>query len=98
MAKIKKWLENDYESKYMYFCPGCKQYHVFSNKIHKFNEDLDKPTITPSLLCSKGSHPTACHSYITDGKIMFLSDCEHELAGQTVELPEIKETDEELGV
>lgn len=29
-----------------------------------------------------------CHSFVTDGKIQFLSDCTHELAGQTVELPD----------
>jgi hypothetical protein len=28
-----------------------------------------------------------CHSYITDGKIQFLGDCTHALAGQTVDLP-----------
>ena len=27
-----------------------------------------------------------CHSFVTDGKIQFLSDCTHELAGQTVPL------------
>ena len=27
-----------------------------------------------------------CHSFIRDGQIEFLSDCTHELAGQTVEL------------
>lgn len=27
-----------------------------------------------------------CHSFIVDGKIQFLSDCTHHLAGQTVEL------------
>jgi hypothetical protein len=32
-----------------------------------------------------------CHSYVTDGKIQFLGDCTHPLAGQTVELPDIKE-------
>jgi len=32
--------------------------------------------------------PTICHSFVTDGKIQYLSDCTHELAGQTVELPE----------
>lgn len=31
-----------------------------------------------------------CHSFIRDGKIEFLSDCTHELAGQTVELPEVE--------
>ena len=30
-----------------------------------------------------------CHSFVRDGKIQFLNDCTHELAGQTVELPEI---------
>lgn len=28
-----------------------------------------------------------CHSFVTDGKIQFLSDCTHALAGKTVELP-----------
>jgi hypothetical protein len=32
-----------------------------------------------------------CHSFIRDGKIQFLGDCTHALAGQTVELPEIEE-------
>ena len=30
-----------------------------------------------------------CHSFITDGRIDFLSDCTHALAGKTVELPEV---------
>jgi hypothetical protein len=30
-----------------------------------------------------------CHSFVVDGRIQFLSDCTHELAGQTVELEEI---------
>jgi hypothetical protein len=30
----------------------------------------------------------ACHSFVTDGQIQFLSDCTHELAGQTVPLPD----------
>jgi hypothetical protein len=29
-----------------------------------------------------------CHSFITDGRIQFLGDCTHVLAGQTVDLPE----------
>lgn len=31
---------------------------------------------------------TVCHSYITAGRIRFLSDCTHALAGQTVPLAE----------
>lgn len=30
-----------------------------------------------------------CHSFVTDGRIQFLSDCAHELVGQTVDLPDI---------
>jgi hypothetical protein len=33
--------------------------------------------------------PTVCHSYVTDGKIRFLDDCTHELAGKTVELEDV---------
>jgi hypothetical protein len=29
-----------------------------------------------------------CHSFVTDGKIQFLPDCTHELAGKTVDLPD----------
>lgn len=34
-----------------------------------------------------------CHSFIRDGKIEFLSDCTHKLAGQTVELLDVKNYD-----
>lgn len=29
-----------------------------------------------------------CHFYLTDGRLHFLSDCSHALAGQVVELPD----------
>lgn len=31
---------------------------------------------------------TVCHSFVTDGRIQYLGDCTHELAGQTVDLPD----------
>lgn len=31
---------------------------------------------------------TVCHSFVTDGRIQFLTDSTHKLAGQTVELPD----------
>ena len=30
---------------------------------------------------------TICHSFVTGGRVQFLSDCTHALAGQTVDLP-----------
>ena len=46
-------------------------------------------------LLKAGKHveprPLVCHSFIREGKIQYLNDCTHNLNGQTVELPEIKE-------
>ncbi len=36
---------------------------------------------------------TVCHSFVTDGRIQFLGDCTHSLAGQTVDLPDMEKTD-----
>lgn len=67
-----------------------------------FNGDYERPTFTPSLLIRTGSFaqpgyidppeipPSRCHSFITDGKIQFLSDSTHGLSGQTVDLPDLK--------
>ena len=33
--------------------------------------------------------PLVCHSFVTDGRIQFLNDCTHRLAGQTLELPDL---------
>jgi hypothetical protein len=32
--------------------------------------------------------PSVCHSFITDGRIQFLADCTHAMAGQTVDIPD----------
>lgn len=33
------------------------------------------------------SAPFVCHSFVTDGRIQYLGDCTHALAGQTVDMP-----------
>ncbi len=65
-----------------------------------YNGNADAPTFTPSLLVrtgravdpsmvwEEGDPPEVCHSFITDGRIQFLSDCTHALAGQTVDIPD----------
>ena len=72
---------------YIFFCPGCKCSHVVDAR-WTFNGDLDKPTFSPSLLCNPDHPASRCHTFIRDGNIEFLSDCFHELAGTTVEIPE----------
>lgn len=58
-----------------------------------WNGSLDRPTFTPSILVNgraEAPNPAVprCHSFVTDGRIQFLADCTHQLAGQTVDLPE----------
>lgn len=72
-------------------CPGCNTEHkVYVNEgpvTWDWNGSLDEPTFTPSLRVQYGQGQV-CHSYITDGKITYLNDCTHPLAGvQNVELP-----------
>jgi hypothetical protein len=90
---------------YEFKCPGCDEIHaVYTKKspksksnvpIWSFNQDIEKPTVSPSLLLwrdpfpGRDLPPYRCHSYIREGKIQFLSDCTHKFKGQTVELPDI---------
>lgn len=30
-----------------------------------------------------------CHLYVTNGRLIFLSDCTHDLRGQTVDIPDL---------
>lgn len=66
--------------------------HVFDSR-WEFNGDFNDPTFTPSMLARhpspNGGYDHVCHSFVRNGKIEFLSDCTHELAGQTIELPEL---------
>ena len=75
-----------------FWCPGCKEVHGI-NDTWQYNGDADKPTITPSVLVNGNIQYQVpgvplCHSFVTNGKIRFLSDCTHDLADRTVDLPE----------
>ena len=81
-----------------FFCPACKEYHyigVATNDmgfpIWQFNGDNETPTVSPSVKveCHGDYINIVCHSFIKDGKIQFLSDCTHNLAGQTVEMTDL---------
>lgn len=68
----------------------------------QWNGDEDKVTLSPSVSVTyngtdadqidedgRRTPAAICHSFITDGKIIYLSDCTHTLVGQTVDLPDI---------
>lgn len=98
MAKLRE-ISNE-RGTYMFYCPGCKCSHAYFTKTGDikgvpakkitwdFNGDMEKPTFNPSL---KNTYPDGriCHLFVKDGKIIYCSDCFHELSGKTVEMEEI---------
>jgi hypothetical protein len=90
--KDKLVLLDESVGQYMWYCAGCQMVHAFWTN-HKngegpnwsFNGDLIKPTFTPSHRVSD-DRGVICHSFVTDGKVQYLNDSIHELAGQTVEM------------
>ena len=80
----------------MIFCPGCQCGHGVTINGHRsrngstwtFNGDLQRPTITPSILVCAEDPARRCHSFVTDGRISFCGDSAHELKNQTVDIPD----------
>lgn len=73
---------------YGFWCPGCKAEHPYDVSRWAFNGSLEKPSFTPSLRCYANTRHGGCHLYLTDGKLIYCADCDHALAGQTVDLPD----------
>jgi len=89
----------------IYHCVGCNQKHLIpvlpktaidQPSPWQWNGSLEKPTLSPSILQHPAGDIPRCHHYLKEGKIQFLSDCDHEYAGQTVELTEIRENEESM--
>lgn len=76
-----------------FHCLGCDMVHVVDSR-WKFNNDFEKPTIHPSLLVryTYRGECHVCHSFIEDGMMQYLSDCTHQLSGETVEIPDFEIT------
>jgi hypothetical protein len=55
-----------------------------------WNGDTEKPTLKPSILSRCPPICECCHTFVTDGKAHFLSDCSHELAGQVLDLLDVE--------
>lgn len=85
----------------MFWCPGCDRAHRVTvgeggGPRWGYNGDPQRPTFTPSVRVTyngddagqDGAPPAICHSFVADGRIQYLADCTHPLAGQTVDLPE----------
>ncbi len=103
MAALSKKLRSLEGGRLMFWCPGCDGAHQVGvgqgpGPRWGYNGNPDRPTFTPSVLVTyngpdagiDGAPPAVCHSFVTDGRIQFLGDCTHALAGQTVDLPDFE--------
>lgn len=88
-----------------FFCPGCNDAHVLPDKMNNgspgwvFDGDEERPTFSPSVLThphdfldSDGTKKQTprCHLFVRAGRIEYLGDSTHALAGQTIEIPEFR--------
>lgn len=79
--------------RYFHWCPGCLSMHPLPDS-WTFDGNLEEPSFAPSFLHTIGHNdrPTEiCHYVLTKGILNFCSDCHHELANQSVPLPDIPE-------
>lgn len=89
MSKVRQLTETALR----FSCPGCEDWHVIRTGPNGWAWDgsFDAPTFSPSVLVEGGGRNIRCHSFVRSGRIEFLSDSTHALAGQTVDLPDDEE-------
>lgn len=79
------------------WCPGCD--HACSIPVAgvdgtlppdgphwEWDGNVESPTFSPSILQHESGSIPRCHSFIQGGGWVFLGDCQHQLAGQTVDM------------
>lgn len=99
MPKLQRFDQHTNEprnSLYVFWCPGCRRTHSYvvyldSDRGWKFNGDGENPTFAPSLLYPEST--PRCHLFLRNGRLEFCGDCGHDLANQTVPLPDIPAED-----
>lgn len=88
----------------LWWCPGCEDAHLVPIQPAApngwgFDGDFERPSLTPSVLVH-GVDPVpgsgfkgwpTCHSFVIRGRIEYLADSTHPLAGQTVPMVELPE-------
>lgn len=83
-------------------CPGCEMLHAVrvraraggalagDGPVWTWNDSLEAPTCSPSVLvrweAGEPRRPACCHFFLRAGRLEFLGDCTHALAGRTIEL------------
>lgn len=102
MAKLRPAYQDGELLMLKFWCPGCDKGHQFyvarnknleHNPVWKWDGNEERPTFEPSLAVYRRGTQTKdnifeCHLFLRNGRLQFLSDCDHGLAGQTVDLPD----------
>lgn len=74
----------------VFFCPGCQGMHL-AGPGWKWNGDVERPSIHPSLKIAEAPGQPGCHSTVQGGWIYFVAEgTTHGLAGQSAELPALE--------
>ena len=92
------------DSHWKFWCPGCGDAHVVSSAwevdvesatispsvlVHSVRRFVDSDLVGDALMApGNATVSPLCHSFVRGGRIEFLGDSTHSLAGQTVDLPE----------
>ena len=100
MGLLSSILRSATDNHLIWWCPGCKSPHQIAHGVGAgprwdWNGSAEEPTFSPSVLVryeaadagKDGAPPAVCHSFVVAGSMQFLSDCTHDLAGQTVPIP-----------
>lgn len=76
-----------------FYCAACETHHRIDPKRWTWNGDTERPTFSPSVNVTyefgEAREPKRCHFFVQEGRIQYLSDCTHALAGQTVPLEDL---------
>lgn len=97
MALLSPILRSAEGERLIWWCPGCNGPHQvrYGAGGWAWTGGAERPTFAPSVLVTydgadagrDGAPPAVCHSFVRDGRMEFLGDCTHALAGQTVDIP-----------
>ena len=103
IKEMSKLVYNQEENSYYLHCPGCNTTHSIktgntdkgSLHVHKFDENFDKPTFSPSVIVDYGldgvNNRRVCHFFVTEGRLDY-QNCFHSLRNTSVALQDIPET------
>ena len=99
MAQLGRKLRSLQGGMVAFMCPGCGRMHGVRvegtrRPLWSYNGNPDAPTFSPSIFVNRPGeyhveNVPSCHSFVRDGRIQFLNDCTHALAGQTIDLPDL---------